>query len=152
MKLLWDTRGCYQRMSQQFLVCTKCSHKYIDWIRKEVIKEGSKVLKRTFERKLAEYNQKKKHKMGGHLAHEAGPGLAALIFKGAFTANPGGWGHGDFGRSGIVVCTSQNFLCDKRYDSCIHVGDIVCTSTKDVIFACIGDRVRTLLVLIPTYM
>jgi hypothetical protein len=64
MKLPWDTRGCYQRMGKQFLVCAKCSHKYIVWIRKEVIKEGNKVLGRTFDKKLAEYNKKKKQNTG----------------------------------------------------------------------------------------
>jgi len=64
-KLPWDTRGCYQRVGKQFPVCTKCGHKYIDWIRKEAIKERSKVLKRTFDKKLAEFNKKKKHKKKG---------------------------------------------------------------------------------------
>jgi hypothetical protein len=66
MKLPWDTRGCYQRMGgKQFLVCAKCGHKYIDWLRKDDIEEKNKVLKRTFDRKIAEYNEKKKHKTGG---------------------------------------------------------------------------------------
>ena len=47
-------------MGKQFLVCAKCGHKYIDWIRKEAIEEGNKVLKRTFDKKLAEFNEKKK--------------------------------------------------------------------------------------------
>jgi len=52
-------------VGKQFLVCAKCGHKYIDWIRKEAIKERSKVLKRTFDKKLAEFNKKKKHKKKG---------------------------------------------------------------------------------------
>ncbi len=52
-------------MGKQFLVCAKCGHKYIDWIRKEAIEEGNKVLKRTFDKKLAEFNEKKKHKKKG---------------------------------------------------------------------------------------
>jgi hypothetical protein len=64
-KLPWDTRGCYQRVGKQFLVCAKCGHKYIDWIRKEAIEERNKVLKRTFDKKLAEFNEKKKHKKNG---------------------------------------------------------------------------------------
>jgi hypothetical protein len=59
MKLPWDTRGCYQRMGgRQFLVCVKCGHKYIDWLRKEDIEEKNKVLKRTFDTKIAEYNER----------------------------------------------------------------------------------------------
>jgi hypothetical protein len=50
---------------RQFLVCAKCGHKYIDWLRKEDIEEKNKVLKRTFDTKIAEYNEKKKHKTGG---------------------------------------------------------------------------------------
>jgi|LakMenE18May11ns_1017448.scaffolds.fasta_scaffold9928194_2 hypothetical protein len=50
---------------KQFLVCAKCGHKYIDWLRKDDIEEKNKVLKRTFDRKIAEYNEKKKHKTGG---------------------------------------------------------------------------------------
>jgi hypothetical protein len=64
MKLPWDTRGCYLKMGKHFLVCTKCGHKYINWIRKEEIKAANKVLKRTFDRKIAEFNEKKKLKTG----------------------------------------------------------------------------------------
>ncbi len=66
MKLPWDTRGCYQRMGgKQFLFCAECGHKYIDWVRKDDIEEKNKVLKRTFDKKIAEYNERKKHKTGG---------------------------------------------------------------------------------------
>jgi hypothetical protein len=51
-------------MGKQFLVCAKCGHKYIDWIRKEEIKAVYKVLKRTFDKKIAEFNEKKKLKTG----------------------------------------------------------------------------------------
>jgi hypothetical protein len=61
-KLPWDTRGCYQRVGKQFLVCAKCGHNYIDWVRKEAIEERNKVLKRTFDKNLAVFNEKKKHK------------------------------------------------------------------------------------------
>ena len=79
MKLSWDTRGCYQRIGKQFLVCAKCGHKYIDWIRKEVIREENKVLKRTFGKKLAEYNKKKKLKMGKGLKKPTVEQLPLLI-------------------------------------------------------------------------
>ncbi len=66
MKLPWDTRGCYQRMGgKQFLVCTKCGHKYNDWLSKNNIEEKIKVLKWTFDTKIAESNEKMKHKTGG---------------------------------------------------------------------------------------
>jgi hypothetical protein len=51
-------------MGKQFLVCTKCDHKYIYWIRKEKIEAANKVLKRTFDRKIAEFNEKKKLNTG----------------------------------------------------------------------------------------
>jgi hypothetical protein len=51
----WDTRGCYQRMEgKQFLVCANCGHKYIDWLSKDEIEEKNKVLKRTFNKNIAE--------------------------------------------------------------------------------------------------
>ena len=57
---------------------------------------------------------------GRRLAHEAGLWLAAIILKGAFTANPGKWVHGIFDPSGIVVCSLQHVLCNKRCDSCMY--------------------------------
>jgi hypothetical protein len=80
MKLPWDTRGCYQRMrGKQFLVCVKCGHKFIDWLRKDNIKGKNKVLKWTFNTKLAEYNEKKKLKMGKGLKKPIVEQLPLLI-------------------------------------------------------------------------
>jgi hypothetical protein len=39
---------------KQFLVCAKCGHKYIDWLSKDEIEEKNKVLKRTFNKNIAE--------------------------------------------------------------------------------------------------
>ncbi len=80
MKLSWDTMGCYQRMGgKQFLVCAKCGHKFIDWLRKDDIKGKNKVLKQTFHMKLAEYNEKKKLKMGKGLKKPIVEQLPLLI-------------------------------------------------------------------------
>jgi hypothetical protein len=80
MKLPWDTRGCYQRLGgKQFLVCAKCGHKFIDWLRKDDIEKKNKVLKRTFDKKLTEYNEKKKLKMGKGLKKPTVEQLPLLI-------------------------------------------------------------------------
>ena len=63
---------------KQFLLCAKCGHKYIDWLRKDDIEEKNKVLKRTFNKQITEYNETKKHKTsGGEGAQEAHSGAAA---------------------------------------------------------------------------
>ncbi len=63
----WDTRGCYQRAGagKQFTSCAKCGHEYIDWFKKDHIKEKKKVLKQTFDKNLVEYNKKKWFKTAG---------------------------------------------------------------------------------------
>jgi hypothetical protein len=80
MKLPWDTRGCYQRLGgKQFLVCAECGHKFIDWLRKDDIEEKNKVLKRTFDKKLVKYNEKKKLKTGKGLKKPTVEQLPLLI-------------------------------------------------------------------------
>jgi len=64
----WDTRGCYSSSKgakKQFVECAKCGHHFIDWVRKAKIEEDNKQLKRTFDKLIAEYNEKKRRGVKG---------------------------------------------------------------------------------------
>jgi hypothetical protein len=89
-------------MGKQFLICAKCGHKYIDWIRKEEIMVVNKVLKRTFDRKIAEFNEKKKLKTGEGLKKPTADQMPLLIrcnnskyYHSGYSSNrPNQCGHG----------------------------------------------------------
>ncbi len=61
MKEPWDTRGIYQRMGakKQFEECARCSHCFIDWVRKAKIEEENNQLKQKFDGLITEYNENK---------------------------------------------------------------------------------------------
>ena len=64
----WDTRGCYSSSKgakKQFVECAKCGHHFIDWVRKAEIDELNKQHKRTFDKLIADYNEKKQRGVKG---------------------------------------------------------------------------------------
>jgi hypothetical protein len=64
----WDTRRCYSSSKgakKQFVECAKCGHHFIDWVRKAEIKEDNKQHKRTFDKLIADYNEKKRRGVKG---------------------------------------------------------------------------------------